>query len=68
MSLVSQDKRIEFKQTNYKDMLAKMTDKYNISESERQSATYELNNMLTQLETIEKKNQQNFKEREIAHL
>ena len=68
ISVATQEKRAELKETNFKEQLSKMTEKYQQSENERQSATYELNNMLSQLENIEKKNQQNNKEKDRAYL
>ena len=45
------------KENSYREQLKKMTDKYGQSESERQKAIIEYNNLLAQLDSTDKKNQ-----------
>lgn len=62
------EKRIEFKENTFKEQLQKLTEKYQQSEAERQKATFELNNMLTEFENIEKKSQLTTKDKERVFL
>ena len=57
-------KRIDFKESAHKDQMKKMTEKYNQCEGERQKATLDYNNLLSEMEANERKNQLATKERE----
>ena len=46
----TQEKRIEFKESAFKEQMKKITEKYHQSEEERQKVTVNLNNLLSEME------------------
>lgn len=61
---ISSQKRLDLKENSYKEQLKKLNEKYTQSESERQKALFDYNNLLAQIETSEKRNQLSLREKE----
>ncbi len=49
IQLSTNQKRIEFREASLQEQLQKQTEKYNLSESERQKITFEYNSLLTRM-------------------
>lgn len=58
-----QEKKIDYRENAFAEQVKKVNEKYQQSESERQKIMVEMNNMLTEYESREKKNLLQYKDK-----